>query len=122
MSEHERGAGGQTSSATNPRGEAIEDSIAVPAATNPSGLDFLNEIWDCPMFSKLAENGKRVWRCACCPNFLDGTRPPAFVTHNATKVTYHANKQGGQGVRACTGFIPTEYAKLYRDLLSQKKS
>jgi hypothetical protein len=79
-----------------------------------ASLPSLNSIWDSDKIEKLLDKkGGMTWKCGHCVSI--------FAGHNATKCLYHVCCEKGENIRPCSGTIPTEYRRMYNELMKKKK-
>ena len=76
----------------------------------------LASIWKCAKIRQFeTENKTKKWLCEWCPKGSS-----SFTGWNASKALWHVCKVSGKGIRPCSGFIPPEYARMYKTFLESK--
>ena len=96
-----------------------DDAVTTMGATDAAPVEVLPplvDIWKCSKISQYTDcDGKKKWSCAWC-----SPESTHFTGWNATKVLWHVCKVSGKRVRPYKGFIPPNYACMYKDSYENK--
>lgn len=100
--EASRNSGGAPTTAV--AGNTVADALVL-------ALPPITTIWSCAKIRQFtSDDQKKKWLCEWCPRGSN-----TFTGWNATKVVAHVCKISGQGIRPCSGFIPPDYERRYKN-------